>query len=101
MSLSGWHTYNPSIIAYSPDKLGIYELGDGERITMYYGYGKIRTRLLEHLNRNEYPMARYFSFELLETEEECEARVQQLSLSHKYQKRYGILPHYNERRRQS
>jgi hypothetical protein len=99
MSLSEWRTYNPSIIAYSPDKLGIYELGDGERITLYYGCGKIRTRLLEHLNRNECPTARYFRFELLKIEEECEARVQQLL--HEYQKRYGILPMYNERERRS
>jgi len=52
MGLSEWWTYALSTVAYCPDKLGVYELGDEERITVYYGYGKIRTRLLEHLNQN-------------------------------------------------
>jgi len=98
MSLSEWWTFNRSIIAYSPDKLGVYELGDEERITLYYGYGKIRTKLLEHLNKKECLRARYFRFELLETEEECMIRIQQLL--HEYQNRFDILPLYNERERQ-
>jgi len=92
--VSKWWTYDPSIIAYSPDELGVYELGDEAKTTVYYGSGKIRTRLLEHLNQNEFPMARYYRFELFGTEEECKVRVQQLLDD--YKKRYDILPMYNE-----
>lgn len=98
MSLSEWRTYALSIIAYCPDELGIYELGDEERITVYYGYGKIRARLSEHLNQNKFPLARYFRFELFETEEECKVKEQQLL--HEYEKRHDIMPMYNERNRQ-
>ena len=95
MFLSQWQTYDPSIVAYSPDELDVYELGDEAGITVYYGSGKIRTRLLDQLNKNEYPMARYYRFELFRTEEECRAREQQLLDD--YKKRYDILPMYNER----
>lgn len=64
MGLSGWRTYDLSIIMDCSDELGVYELGDEEKITLYYGSGKIRTRLLEHLDQNEFSMARYFRFEL-------------------------------------
>jgi hypothetical protein len=97
MGLSGWRTYDLSIIADCPDELGIYELGDEEKITLYYGYGKIRTRLLEHIDQNEFSMARYFRFELFETEEEC--RVRKRLLLHEYEEEHDILPHYNERDR--
>lgn len=97
MGLSEWRTYTLSIIRYCPDELGVYELGNEEKITLYYGYGKIKTRLLEHLNQNDFPMSRYFRFELFETEEEC--RLRKRLLLHEYEKKHDILPVYNERDR--
>jgi hypothetical protein len=95
MVLSQWWTYDRSIVAYSPDELGVYELGDESRITVYYGSGKIRARLLDYLNKKECPMARYYRFELFITEEECRAKEQQLLDD--YKRRHGILPMYNEK----
>jgi hypothetical protein len=94
MGLSEWRIYNRSVIEYCPDELGVYELVDEEKITLYYGYGKIRTKLLEHLKKKEFPLVRYFRFEKLETEEECILREQQLLQN--YQEKFGILPLYNE-----
>ena len=94
MSLSDWYTYNHSITKYCPDDLSVYELVDEEKITLYYGYGKIRTKLLEHLKKKEFPLVRYFRFEKLETEEECVLRERQLLQD--YQEKFDILPLYNE-----
>ena len=95
MVLSQWWTYDRSIVAYSPDELGVYELGDESKITIYYGSGKIRTRLSDHLNKKECPMARYYRFELFRTEEECRTKEQQLLDN--YEKKHGIPPMYNQR----
>jgi len=71
---SQWWTYDHSMVVdYIPDELGVYELGDESGITVYYGSGKIRTRLLGHLNKKECPIAKFFRFELFSTEEECRA----------------------------
>lgn len=77
--------------------LGVHELADEEKITLYYGYGEIRTKLLEHLKKKELPLVRYFRFEKLETDEECVLREQKLL--HDYQGRFDILPLYNERKK--
>jgi hypothetical protein len=83
------------MVKYDPDELGVYELGDETKNTVYYGSGKIKTRLMDHLNKEECPMARYYRFELFRTEEECRAREQQLLDD--YKKAHGKLPMYNER----
>jgi hypothetical protein len=95
MALSGWHTYNYSLTKCCPDTLGIYELVDEDKIVYYYGYGNIRTKLLEHLKKNEFPLVKYFRFEEFEAEEECVLREQELLVS--YQEKHKILPLYNER----
>jgi hypothetical protein len=33
-----WWSYTKDVVAYDPDKLGVYELGDKEK-TQYYGSG--------------------------------------------------------------
>jgi hypothetical protein len=99
--LSEWCTYNGSIIEYYPNELGVYELVDEEKMTLYYGYGNIRTKLLEHFKKKEFPLVKYFHFQKLETEEECALMEQKLL--HEYQEKFDadILPLYNEGKRQS
>jgi hypothetical protein len=90
-----WWSYTNDVVAYDPDKLGVYELGDEAKNTVYYGSGMIKTRLLDHLNKKECPMARYYRFELFNTEAECKAREKELLED--YKQKHGKLPMYNEK----
>jgi len=90
-----WWTYSKDLVAHDPDKLGVYELGDKSKNTVYYGSGKIKTRLSDHLNKKECPMARYYRFELFSTEAECRAREKELLED--YKRKHGKLPMYNEK----
>ena len=95
MGWTKWWSYTKTIVAIDTDKLGVYELGDEKKNTVYYGSGKIKTRLLDHPNKKECPMARYYRYELFDTEADCRAREEELLEN--YKKRYGKLPMYNER----
>jgi len=90
-----WWEYKKAMASMDPDKLGVYELGDKDKKTVYYGSGKIKTRLLDHLNKKACPLARYYRFDLFKTEEECKAREEELLKAYKQQ--HGKLPMYNER----
>jgi len=90
-----WWNYNKDMASLDPNKLGVYELGDKDKNTVYYGSGKIKTRLLNHLDKKECPMARYYRFELFATEKECRAREEELLKT--YKERHKKLPTYNER----
>lgn len=92
---SQWWSYNKAMVGYDPDKLGVYELGDESQNTVYYGSGKIKTRLLDHLNKRECPLARYYRFELIPSTERCRDREEQLLSA--YKQKYGKLPMYNEK----
>jgi len=83
------------MVSYDPDDSGVYELGDEAKNTVYYGSGKIKTRLLDHLNKRECPLARYYRFELFPTEAECKRREKELL--EEYKRIHGNLPMYNER----
>lgn len=95
MGWGKWWLYIKSIVSIDPDKLGVYELGDYLLNTVYYGSGKIKTRLLDHLNKKECPMAKNYRFELFNTEAECRAREK--ALLEEYQKKHKKLPMYNEK----
>jgi len=90
-----WWTYAKNIVAHDPDKLGVYELADKDKETVYYGSGKIKTRLLDHINKKECPLARYYRLELLGTEAKCRNREEELLKE--YKRVHGKLPTYNER----
>jgi len=60
-----------------------------------YWSGKIKTRLLDHLNKKECPMAKNYRFELFNTEADCRARKK--ALLEEYQKNNDKLPMYNEK----
>jgi len=83
------------MVSRDPDELGVYELGDFSKITVYYGSGKIRSRLLDHLNKKECPLAKYYRFELFATEEACKGREKELL--DEFKRIYGKLPRCNEK----
>lgn len=95
MAWGKWWEYNKAMASLDPDKLGVYELGDKDKNTVYYGSGKIKTRLLDHINKKECPLARYYRFELFDTEEKCRAREEELLET--YKRKHGKLPLYNEK----
>ena len=95
MGWGKWWSLTKSIVSIDPDKLGVYELEDYLHKTVYYGSGKIKTRLLNHLNKKECPMAKNYHFELFNTEAECRAREK--ALLEEYQKKHNKLPMYNEK----
>lgn len=78
-----------------PDTWGVYELADDAKNTVYYGSGQLKTRLLDHLNKQECPLARYYRLERLSTEAQCRAREEELLKD--YKAIHGRLPTYNER----
>ena len=95
MGWGKWWSLTKSIVSIDPDEPGVYELEDYSHNTVYYGSGKIKTRLVDHLNKKECPMAKNYRFELFNTEAECRAREEQLLED--YKRIHGKLPMYNER----
>lgn len=95
MGWGSWWSYNQSMASTEPDSFGVYELGDENKNTVYYGSGKVKTRLLDHLNKKECPLARYYRIELFATEAECKAKEE--ALLAEYKRVHGKLPMYNER----
>lgn len=95
MAWSKWWTYVPDVVTHDRDDLGVYELGDDAQNAVYYGSGNLKTRLQNHLNKKECPLARYYRFEYFSTEAECRAREEELLAD--YQRTHGKLPMYNER----
>lgn len=95
MGWGKWWSLTKRIVSIELDELGVYELGNSFHYTVYYGSGKIKTRLLDHLNKKEFPMAKYYRFELLNTEMECRAREK--ALLEAFQKARDKLPTYNEK----
>jgi predicted GIY-YIG superfamily endonuclease len=78
------------------DIFGVYELADDTRNTVYYGSGKVKTRLMDHLNKKECPLAKYYRHEYLDSEQASRTREEQLLREYKAT-HGGKLPMYNER----
>lgn len=95
MAWSEWWNFVAPVVEHDRDDLGVYELADDAKNTVYYGSGKMKTRLQDHLNKKECPLARYYRLEYLSTEAQCRAREEELLRD--YQKIHGKLPMYNER----
>lgn len=83
-------------VLYARERIGVYELAGHSKDTVYYGSGKVKARLLDHLNRKDFPLAEFFRVEYCLTEEECKAKELQLLEVYK-QTHNGRLPVYNER----
>ena len=95
MGWGKWWSHTKRIVSTEPDKLGVYELENSFHNTVYFGSGKIKTRLLDHLTKKECPMAKNYRVELFDTEAECRAREK--ALLEEYQKNHDKLPMYNEK----
>jgi hypothetical protein len=95
MTWSDWWSYRENLVKSDRDDFGVYELADEYNNTVYYGSGKIRTRLLSHLNKKEFPVARCYRMEYTSCEADCRRKEEQLL--HAYKKTHGKPPMYNER----
>lgn len=90
-----WWSYTVVMASTEKDEMGVYELGDENKNTVYYGSGKVETRLLDHINKKECPLARYYRVEHMS---ETDARKREQQLIEDYKKSHnGKLPMYNER----
>jgi predicted GIY-YIG superfamily endonuclease len=92
---SDWWTYSATLVDSDRDEFGVYELADDNKDTLYYGSGKVKSRLMVHLNKKECPMARQYRVEYLASEEASRAREEQLLRD--YESSHGKLPMYNQR----
>jgi len=82
-------------VLYARERIGVYELADDSKDTVCYGSGKVKARLLDHLNKKECPLARFYRVEYCSAETECKAKEQQLLETYK-KAHSGRLPIYNE-----
>jgi hypothetical protein len=99
---SPWWSYNIATVfkrslgvLYARERIGVYELADDSKNTVYYGSGKVKARLLDHLNKKECPLARFYRVEYCSTETECKAKEQQLLEAYK-KEHNAQLPIYNQ-----
>jgi predicted GIY-YIG superfamily endonuclease len=90
-----WWGYFERVVQTERDDWGVYELADEAKNTVYYGSGMVRTRLLDHLNKKECPLARHYRVEMLGDEAQCRAKEEELL--RQYKMVHGELPIYNEK----
>jgi hypothetical protein len=97
MTWSSWGSYSVTTllkrsleVLYARQRVGVYELAGGSKDTMYYGSGQV----LDHVNKKECPLAKFYRVEYLRTEAECKAKEQQLLEAYK-KAHNGQLPIYN------
>lgn len=103
MTWGSWGSYNFATllkrslgILYARERIGVYELADESKETVYYGSGQVKARLLDHLNKKECPLAKFYRVDYCKTETECKTKEQQLLEA--YTKEHnGQLPIYNKR----
>jgi hypothetical protein len=90
-----WWSLTKRIVSIEVDKLGVYELVNYFHYPVYYGSGKIKTSLLNHIIKKEFPMAVDYRYELFNTEIKCKERVK--ALLEEFQKAHDKLPIYNKK----
>jgi len=96
MVWSDWWKFSFGLVSHDKDNFGAYELADEDETTLYIGAGKVRTRLLEHLNKNECPLATRYRVDCCVTKEQADAKAKHLLEAYKFI-RNGKLPLYNEK----
>ena len=95
MSWTQWWCYNAASVSLNSDYYGVYELGDANEEIVYIGSGKVKSRLLYHLEKKECPLARYYRLIIVGVEESCKSK--ELEILQEYRESMGRLPMYNER----
>ena len=88
-----WLEYNLIMASTESDDLGVYELADEHKNTVYYGSGKLKTELIDHLNRGEHSSVKFYRVEILGCDEKCSERLEALLVE--YRKLHGHLSTYN------
>jgi hypothetical protein len=95
MGWSDWWNFKIGMVSHDRDDFGVYELADDSEATLYIGCGKVRTELLEHLNKNDCPLTTRYRIDCCATEAESRAKEKHLLDAYK-SVRNGKLPLYNE-----
>ena len=93
MIWSQWWGYSAANISLDPEGVGVYELGDEDKNTVYYGSGFIKIKMMYDYNTERCPMAKFYRFKLAGTEEE--SKVLERTLLAEYKNTHGKLPIYN------
>ena len=96
MVWSEWWNYRQDMIRTDRNEFGVFELADDNETTLFIGSGKVKTKLLEHLKKNDYPLATRYRIDCCETEESSRAKAKHLLEAYKAV-RDGKLPLYNEK----
>jgi hypothetical protein len=96
MSWSQWWGYSAASVSLESDIYGVYELGDADKEIVYVGSGKVKDRLLRHLEKNECPLARYYRLLIVGAEEFCNSKESEII--QEYRERKGRPPLYNEKK---
>jgi CBS domain-containing protein len=94
MVWSDWWVYNSSMVSRDDDNFGVYELADDNETTLYIGSGRVKTRLLEHLDKNDCPLATRYRIDCCVTQEEAQDKENHLLEAYK-SVRNGKVPLYN------
>lgn len=92
VGLSRRYRFTQLVIAGAPDETGVYALWDGEEV-IYYGRGKIRSRLLEHFHGRLDPLTRratHYGWEICAAPDQREAE-----LLSEHQRVFGRAPRLN------
>lgn len=96
MVWSDWWNYRTNMVSNDRDDFGVYELADDNETTLYVGSGRVQTRLMEHLVKNDCPLATRYRIDCCAAEEESRTKEKQLLDAYKAV-RNGKLPLYNEK----
>ncbi|OGD55503.1 hypothetical protein A3K78_11350 [Candidatus Bathyarchaeota archaeon RBG_13_52_12] len=96
MSWTQWWGYSAASVSLESDIYGVYELGDADKEIVYVGSGKVKDRLLCHLENKECPLARYYRLLIVGAEESCNSMESEIV--QEYRERKGRPPLYNEKK---
>ena len=96
MSWTQWWGYNAASVSLNSDFYGVYELCDFNGEVVYIGSGKVKSKLLGHLEKKECPLARYYRLLIVGAEEYC--KLKESETLQEYIKGMGRLPLYNEKK---
>ena len=94
-----WSNFGKENVRKVPNVYGVYELANGAKDVIYIGEGKLRDRLLAHFagGSDPIPGASYFRYETTGSKNRCVQR--QNALLAEYERKYGRLPRFNQKRR--
>ena len=93
MSWTQWWGYYAASVSLDSDVYGVYELGDVNKEIVYVGSGKVKNRLLCHLEKKEFPLARYYRYSIIGGEES--SKLRESEILQEYRESMDRFPLYN------